>query len=309
MILEKHLFASLIRHKLKNKKILVAVSGGMDSIALLYALFQLKEHFNLSLIVATIHHGPSKNKKTNQFRTKSIAFVREAAKELGVPLVIKKHYGKADSESEMREVRYENLRNVFTSEQCDVIAVAHHKDDLLESRLIRLIRGVGGQGLRAMSEMESGVYRPFLGLRRADIEDYVSQNELKFLNDPSNQDKKYLRNWLRYDWLPRLEKYRPGSASALAKSLDNLAADKGDLDLAGLVTEEGISRSSLIGLGKGDKRRVVAHYLRQKNVKNYTSSQIDEILKRLDTSQKVLTFRVSGLDWTVDTRHIRCLTS
>lgn len=280
----------------------------MDSIALAHALWSMRARFKLDLAIAYVHHGVTKNKKQNEFRNKAEKLVKKTAQAMDVPFFSIRPHGSGTSESEMREARYKGLQELSHREGFDVIAVGHHRDDLLESRIIRLIRGVGEQGLMAMSELSSGIYRPFLNLDRAKLEEYVVHLKLEYVEDPSNRDNVYLRNWIRNVWLPELENYRPGSKGSLSVSLENLSV-KAPLDPAGLVTEEGISRSNLLGLPKSEQRRVVAHYLRKKNVKNYTSSQIDEILKRLDTSQKALTFRVVGLDWTVDTRHIRCLTS
>jgi tRNA(Ile)-lysidine synthase len=154
------------------------------------------------------------------------------------------------------------------------------------------------------------IFRPLLTWTRSEIENYIKEYELDFVKDPSNADKKYMRNWIRNSWLMDLEKYRPGAKSSLMRSLENISAvlESGLKDsscgFSDTIDKKGIVRSKLISMNKLDQRRVFAFYLNIMKIMNYSHSQIDEILKRLDSSKKELTFRVMGCDWRVDTEHI-----
>jgi len=162
-----------------------------------------------------------------------------------------------------------------------------------------------------MTEFNGEIFRPILSWSREEIENYAEKYEVDFVKDPSNKDQKYLRNWIRNKWLKDLEEYRPGAKSSLTRSLENISqfldAQKNSLngcDISDTIDKNGILRHKLISLNKLDQRRVFASYLNKMNVKNYSHSQIDEILKRLDSSKKELTFHVMGCDWSVDTEHI-----
>lgn len=296
---------SLIKSELKNKCILVAISGGVDSTVLLYALNYFKQSFKLKLRAIYIHHGDSTEKSVKKFRDKSEVFLRNLCRKYRIPFFAVMAADRLTSEDEFRDFRYSELFKHAKLNECEVIAVAHHEDDLLETRLIRLIRGVSTGGLESMSEFKDKIWRPFLPLSRKEILDFANLKKINFLNDPTNKNKKYFRNWIRNKWLPELESYRPGSLRSLSRSLENLSVKK-SLKISNLLSEQGISRVELISKSRSVQRQILVEFLKKKKIKNYTSSQIDEILKRIDSSKKELKFRVVRCDWTVDTKHINC---
>lgn len=180
--------------------------------------------------------------------------------------------------------------------------MAHHAEDLLETRLIRLVRGVGQQGLRAMSILARHRFRPFLEVSREELKKYAEGRGLKWLEDPSNWDTRYFRNWIRNEWLPSLEKFRAGSAQSLMRSLNNLAVRANSLKMP--ISEKGIDRNRLLALDKPDQMRVLARYMILKGIKSYRRGQIQEILKRLDTSRTEFRFTCAKQEWHVDAEHI-----
>ena len=131
-------------------------------------------------------------------------------------------------EAALRDFRHSRLDSLRREKRAQWTALAHHSEDLLETRLIRLIRGCGETGLAAMKPLDPPLLRPFLSVMREEIKDYALSYKLSWAEDPGNQDKRFLRNWLRNQWLPDLEKKRPGGVRRLAASLSHIAAAAGE---------------------------------------------------------------------------------
>ncbi len=297
-----------ILQRYKIKKVLLAISGGIDSVVLFHFL---KINFpQLEMAVVHVHHGLTKIKKTNLYRQKALSFSKKLATKNGLsfytnkPLKVKSR----QSESELRKLREDFFDETLKGQEYKIIVKAQHRDDLFETRLIRLIRGSGPEGLSAMSAFDKKNLRPLLNWSKSEIENYAQHYQLKYIQDPSNRDVSYLRNWIRNNWLEDLECYRPGSRSSFMRSLENLAESlRDDTSLYDVIKKDRILREDLFTLTKSDQKRVVAHYLNGIGVKGYTSSQISEVLKRLDTPKKKLTFRVAGCLWTVGEHDVLAL--
>jgi len=290
------------------RRILLAVSGGMDSMALLYVLKSLRDKVDHQFVVAHIHHGGR-----NTHRDKAYKLVKQESTKAGFEFVSNiPHLREAarlpslKSEAALRKFRLENLKIIKQLKNCDLIVFAHHKEDLLETRLIRLIRGTGPQGLAAMSEKNGAVLRPFLSFSKEDLQNYLKRAGGKFTEDPTNESSQYLRNWLRNEWLPALEAVRPGANKALASSLEAVVESLDTTPLVECLEDRKIIRSDFIALRDSDKRRVLGNYLKQQGFKDYGRSHINELVKRLDVEQKVLTFRLLKRMWLANARHIWC---
>lgn len=313
--LENKVFQLLHSH-LKNKHVLIAVSGGLDSVVLTNLLLKLQPKLNLRLTLAHVFHGPDRN----TYRSRAYNLVKDLSRKNNLSFVsnVLDHastFQKDDlgfefplsDEQSLREFRGDVIRNLATLTGAELIATGHHRDDLLETRLIRLIRGVGREGLRAMTLKSPKIVRPLLPFWRTDLQAIAKQMSWDFLEDPSNQDVKYFRNWIRQIWLPSLEKYRPGGTRRMAQSLDNLVRhSKLELDrLRSLIFTDGVDRLGVAGLPNVDQRQVLASYLKLKNVKNYSVSHVDEVLKRLNSNRTEFEFRVAGQVWKVSRSRVR----
>lgn len=296
-----------------KQRILVALSGGRDSVALLNALASIKSRMNFEIAVAHVHHGKSSDKKVASFRKKSLVFASKLAKDLGLEFFLLEHLGAAlESEADFRKAREALLESCRKENGFDKIAFAHHADDLLETRLIRLIRGTGAQGLKAMALNHRHKLRPFLNFSALQVQAYADRKQLKWLEDPTNKQDHFFRNWIRNTWLPMLEQKRAGSAQSLKRSLDQISES---LILNSSQSAEPrlevIKRKEFANLSMVEKREVVARVLLERGARDFSRRQIDEILKRLSSHRAInrrrMTFEVGGFEWRVNAERIEAV--
>jgi len=192
-----------------RNRVLVAVSGGPDSVALLHILLQMKAGFGLRLGVAHLNHG-----LRGRAADDDAVFVRRMAEGFDLPC----HVEKLDSgvldirtrsgswEEAARRERYRFLSQVAAAHHYDKIAVGHHRDDNAELVLMCLLRGSGSLGLAGIRPVREGrIVRPLIRLARDEIRLYLRQNGLSFVTDSSNADLRFLRNRIRHRLLPDLK--------------------------------------------------------------------------------------------------------
>lgn len=211
--------AFITRHCLEGCSLLVAVSGGVDSIVLLHVLRELCDGFNLYLEVAHLDHG-----LRGESSAADANFVSRKAEELGLVATIERRPVSADGESveeAARRVRFNFLREVAEGKELDYVALGHTRDDQAETILMNLIRGAGLKGLSGMSEKRGRYIRPLLKVKSEEIEEYADENGLDYRVDETNKDKSYTRNRLRHDLIPKIQKeYNPNFEQRLIKTAD-----------------------------------------------------------------------------------------
>lgn len=313
---------------LENKKILVALSGGLDSCVLLELLFEIRTRIQFEIAVAHIHHGDENcSESQRQYREKALAFARSRAALKNCEFYFEKSRKintEPDSENQksnfkgatknlaseasLRNVRKSLLEKIRKEHGFELIAFAHHAQDLFETRLIRLLRGTGPNGMQAMKSKLRTHIRPILKLWPKEIAHYATHYKIEYLVDPSNQDLSYLRNWIRKKWLVDLEDKRPGSVLAFSRSIGLLSQNKlsASYETQGLQMNEAvIDRQNFKALSLAERQQFIADYLGRFAQANYSSNMVQEICKRLDTSRKHLTFKVAGLEWTANAKQIQ----
>ena len=166
-------------------KLIVAVSGGVDSVVLLDMLVQERQH---ELIVAHFDHGIRSDSAEDAL------FVAEITRRYGLPFEMKREELGANASEELaRARRYAFLRGVAKKYEA-VIATAHHMDDIAETIAINLTRGTGWRGLAVLA---GDVYRPLLGTTKAELRAYAQEHEISWHEDSTNTSDAYLRNRLR----------------------------------------------------------------------------------------------------------------
>lgn len=200
----------------ENDSIIVGVSGGADSVCLLFVLLELRERIPFSIKVVHIEHGIR-----GQDSLDDADFVDNLCKEKGIPFylypadVVKAARDKKISVEEAgREARYEAFADVMERFGGNKIAVAHHANDQAETILWNLVRGSGLKGLCGTRPVRDCIIRPLLGTSRSEIEAYLRERKIPYRTDSTNLSDDYTRNKLRLHVLPYLEKELNGAATA-----------------------------------------------------------------------------------------------
>ena len=213
----------------KGDRVIVACSGGPDSVALLYLLNQIKEKYNLKIYVAHINHKLRGKESDGDEK-----FVRNLAKRLNLGFYTKSFYVKKIAKREKlsieecaRKVRHTYLDKLAGRIKANKIALGHNADDQAETVLMRLIRGAGSLGLSGIPPVSGKIIRPLLDIKREDIEKFLKENKLLFRIDSSNLRKDYLRNRIRLELLPHLRKrYNPNIVEVLNRTALILSAQE-----------------------------------------------------------------------------------
>jgi tRNA(Ile)-lysidine synthase len=223
----------------KGETVVVAVSGGPDSVFLLRALNDLREALGLKLVVAHVDHQLRGRASAGDAR-----FVRDLARRLGVPCVLKSvavktlaQRQKRSLEEMAREVRYGFFRRVMAKYQAHKIATGHTRDDQAETMLMRMLRGASRTGLAGIRPRHDGVVvRPLLEVTKPEILGYLQTHRIRFRIDQSNRSVVFLRNKVRHQLLPYLEKnFNPHIRQVLANETRLLQEE--DVFLAALTDE------------------------------------------------------------------------
>ncbi|MCA9912306.1 MAG: tRNA lysidine(34) synthetase TilS, partial [Anaerolineae bacterium] len=219
-------------------RVIVGVSGGADSLALLHALWQLRSDLNCELHVATLDHG-----LRGDAGAADALFVKEFARSLHLPCTLHTVDTREQAiihgvgvESAARKVRYDFLANVAQEQSAPYIAVAHHANDQAETILMHIIRGSGLAGLRGMEFLSTvpgheqlNLIRPLLNVTRNDIDAYCREHHLHPRQDMTNFDTAYLRNTLRHEIIPALRQINPQIDRALNQLSDIVAVQQDHL--------------------------------------------------------------------------------
>ena len=210
-----------------GKRVCVALSGGRDSVALLHYFRQNAARFSVGLSALTCEHGLRK-----EASLEDLAFVECLCREWNVPLRVFRadvarlaKERKEGVEEAGRNWRYACFGQVLSDGEADLVATAHHRDDYAETVLFRLARGTSLAGLNVFPERE-GIARPLLSVTRAQIDAYIRENHIPFVEDASNADQSITRNRLRHTVLPALEGAVPGAAEHLVEFARRAAADE-----------------------------------------------------------------------------------
>ncbi|NNT72379.1 tRNA lysidine(34) synthetase TilS [Flavobacterium sp. IMCC34852] len=205
---------------LKGKKLLLATSGGIDSMVLVNLCCQSKLDFAVAHCNFQLR-GEESNEDEN--------FVKSQAEKLQIPIFIQRFDTKAFAEQNKlsiqvvaRNLRYEWFYTLLANHNFDYILTAHHLDDSLETFLINFTRGSGIEGLTGIPEQNDKIVRPLLAFSRNDIEAFAKENLITWREDSSNASDKYLRNKLRHDVIPILKELNPSLLSSFENTITHL---------------------------------------------------------------------------------------
>ena len=190
----------------RGDSVVLGVSGGADSVCLLFVLLELKRELDLSLHVVHVNHG------IRPEAAEDAAYVKELCDTYGLPFylyerdipAIAKKIGCSEEEAG-RQVRYEAFGEVMREQECTKVAVAHNSNDRAETMLFHLFRGTGLTGLGSIRPVREYIIRPILCLSRAEIEAYLEEKRVAYRHDSTNDSDEYTRNKIRHNILPYAE--------------------------------------------------------------------------------------------------------
>ena len=204
----------------KNDRILIALSGGVDSVVLAHLM--LKANYDIALAHCNFHLRKEESNRDE-------AFVRSWAKENGVELFVKEFdtfaymkENKLSLEMAARDLRYQWFDSLLKEYGFSYLATAHHLDDSIETFFINLLRGTGIAGLHGIQAKNDKIIRPLLFATREDILNYAKKNNISYVEDSTNSETKFIRNKIRHNLFPILRDINPNFEFALKKDIDYL---------------------------------------------------------------------------------------
>ena len=269
---------------LVDKKIVVALSGGVDSVVLLHFL---NRHYPGNIRAVHINHNLSKYSKEWSSFCENLC-KKDNIKFKSIDIIIK---NSSNIEENARKKRYLSLTSEILNNE--ILCTAHHQEDQAETFLLQLFRGSGVAGLAAMPEKKiingSQLYRPFLNISKTQILDYASENKLNWVEDDSNQNIHFKRNLLRIDFVPKLSgvfnsltKNIARSAKHQAEALE-LMHDLAELDITNyvLIVKDRLQVIPLLELPKRRLVNVIRYFIDKQNFLLPSSKVLDEIISLL----------------------------
>lgn len=264
-------------------RLCLGYSGGLDSSVLLHVLARLRAELGFHLTAVHVHHGLSGHADD------WAEFCRRACACLAVPLAVRRVtvVNAGDGiEAAARRARY----RVYAEQAADFLLLAHQQDDQAETLLLRLLRGAGVRGLAAMAAERplvggrTRLLRPLLSVARRQLEDYAAANQIAALQDESNMDVTYRRNWLRQQVLPLIETRQPAIRQLLARSAEQLAESAGllddlaRLDLGQADVGDGLPLHLLAESSGARARNLLRYWLRRQTGVSPSSAKLDDML-------------------------------
>jgi len=269
---------------LKDKKLLVAISGGVDSVVLTHLLSQL--NFSISLAHCNFR---LRGKDADQDEV----FVKELANQLTIPVFTTSFETEKVAKQEKlsiqvtaRNLRYDWFDKIIEENKLDFLLTAHHADDNLETFLINTIRGTGLDGLTGIPEKNENIIRPLLPFSREQIENYAKENNIVWREDSSNIETKYLRNKIRHEVIPILKELNPGLLSSFAKTQENLIGSRQIIDdliakvknTTVIPAQAGIQKINIAKLKEYNKPKAYLYEL----LKTYNFTEWNDVVNLLD---------------------------
>jgi len=269
----------------------VAVSGGVDSMALLH---MLKDLPGLQLTVAHFDHGIRPDSDQDRH------LVQEISHQYKLPFVYKEgKLGTGTSEEDARNARYEFLRDIQKQTAAQAIITAHHQDDVIETAIHNLMRGTGRKGMSSLKSTD-GMIRPLLHLPKSRLQTYAKEQNLFWREDSTNTDLAYKRNYIRHVIIPKLKSRSPEKYATLVKLVRrqhdiNRAIDNELAILLHMQTSQSaLSRKDVIQLPHLVSKELVAAWLRQNGVRTFNQAMLERITIGFKTAKPHSVFTIDA---------------
>ena len=267
-------------------KVIIAVSGGPDSMSILNYLYENKEDYKIEIIVCHVNHGIRENANLDE------EYVKKYCEDRNIMLFIKHEdvvslakKSKRGLEETGRIVRYNFFEEIANSEKANKIIVAHNKNDNAETIIMNVIRGSGLSGLKGIEEKRGKYIRPLINCSREEIEEYCKKENLNPRHDESNDDNTYTRNKIRNIVIPYIKnEFNPNIVDTLKRLSDIIKEDEEYLEqkteesFDRLASREG-EKISFVVRDFNNEDRVIQKRLIQKAIKEVAGSlnEIDKI--------------------------------
>ena len=256
---------------LKSKKpIIVALSGGADSVCLAHLLWKEKQS---QIVLAHFNHHIRAESDLDENVAQNLA------KKLELPIEIGHWEQPEKSELKAREARYKFLRKIQKQYNAQAICLGHHQDDQVETILFNFLRGTGLSGLGGMPFFENEILRPLLNCTKVEILAYCQENDLEFCTDQTNFETTYARNKLRLEIMPELQKINPNLSKTLLQNAE-IYRDLKDLlneEIQPFLNQKKINLKDFLALAKAVQTELI-----KEKIKNYTEpsfKKIEEIMR------------------------------
>lgn len=291
----------------RSSRLLVALSGGADSVALLKLLCMQREKLDLHITAAHLHHGIR-----GQQADEDAAFCRELCASLNVQLIEEKidvpalaRSSRQGLETAAREARYDFLRRAKQACGAEYIALAHHLNDQAETVLMHLLRGTGPEGVCGMTRFSGDLYRPLLNISKAALTQFLEETGISWREDATNAVSDNPRNALRLHVLPEIEKSYPSAAAAIAR-YSRLARIESDClaRMAQTFLDEHLERSfygSRIRLDESADEAILRRAVRKIAGHDLPAEKVDALVEltgknrgRLEISGKMIAEKTPG---------------
>ena len=285
-----------------GSSLLVALSGGVDSVVLLHLLHQISRAFPLRLSALHVHHGISRQADSWE------NFCIELCAKYSIPLQVE-HVDIAPLREMGIEAAARQLRHAaLARQQVDFIALAHHRDDQVETLLLQLLRGAGVRGCSAMPIMKQredapALLRPLLDVARSELELYALEKALHWVEDDSNEDVSYPRNFLRHRVLPEIAQRFPAYRSTMARSASHFAEASALLDelamqdAASAIQDARLSVAALRLLSNARGKNLLRYFLTQQGAPLPDTTRLTEMLRQLCAAGEGAQIRITWQDW------------
>ena len=269
--------------RVRGKHLLVALSGGADSVALACLLAEAKQSYGLTLTCAHMDHGIRPESASDA------QFCREFCRDMDLPLqtvrvdvpAIARAF-REGIETCARRVRYEWLRKVKEAVRADHIALAHHMDDQAETVLMHLFRGAGPEGASGMRVFSGDLFRPLTGVRKQALVEYLSERNISWREDATNAVGDNPRNDIRLNVIPAIEKSYPQAVSAIAR-FARAQAEESDLvaRLSEVYARENVETGpygTLIRLAESFEPAILKRIVRRICGPGLESAKLEEVM-------------------------------
>ena len=261
----------------------LALSGGLDSCVLLHALLEAQKSLNFNLQAMHVHHGLSANADAwAEFCAKTCAAY---AVPFGLVKVNVEPSSGLGVEATARNARYQAL----LKDDVDFVMLAHHQDDQAETFLLQMLRGAGLKGLSAMAAkaVDKRLLRPLLDVSRQEVEAYAKAAKLSWVEDESNADTQYDRNFCRHEIMPAIQSRFPAAAVTFARSAGHIAEaatlldDLAVLDAQSAIVDGKVNVLALKALSAPRAKNLLRWWLASLNIAMPNKDKLDETLAQL----------------------------